>query len=544
LIPVLTGEEMRKVDGAYINKIGIPSIVLMERAGIGVAQFVMSIAKNPTDERIVVLAGPGNNAGDAFVVSRYLMEEDHEISIIMTSDEDSLSKDARKNLGIIKDRNNLKIIKRDSNWQEALEGATIVIDGLLGTGAKPGLRGLMAEIAEFLEYTSSYVVAVDMPSGIEATTGETGDRCIKADATITLGFPKLGLFAPQTSEFVGDIYLHPLGYPIEAFTEIEVKTFLLEPRDILTNMKARAEASHKGDYGKLLVVAGSRGLVGAAVMTANTAVRGGAGLVKLALPETIETQARSHLIEVMTIPLPDRDGMLYDDSIPELRKWRDWADCVVFGPGVGVSDGVGEVLREILSWNKPTVIDADGINNLATMNIGKLPDESIITPHPGEMSRLLNKGIDKIQGDRINTARDCAKRYQTTVVLKGRNTIITEQDVEYGNTYINPTGGPSLASGGTGDILTGLIGSLMVQGYTPQEASVNSVYLHGLAGDIISVENGDEYLSATDLIEELPRAYDTVKTRYMWTEPFANLMPFPIWGEARRNYEVKGETPI
>ena len=539
MIPILTIEEMRKVDTNYIKKIGIPSAVLMERAGIGVALFVKNLLeKDETEREITVIVGRGNNAGDAFVSARYLNEAGFTINIIMTSDEKELSKDAYVNFSLLKSRANINIVKSNGNWKKILKNSTFVIDGLLGTGAKAGLNGIMGDIADILEASPSYIISIDLPSGFDATTGETGGKCIRADATITLGFPKLGLFSPTACDFVGDIYLNPLGYPLEAFEGTDVKTFLIEPRDVVENTPMRSEGANKGDFGKLLIIAGSRGFTGAAVMTAISALKSGAGLVKLALPETIETQARCHLTEVMTIPLPNKDGSLFDGSIPKLKEFKDWADCVVFGPGVGISDGVTKVLKEVISWNKPMVIDADGLNNLANLGTIELPDGSIITPHPGEMSRLMNTTISNVQKDRIGTAKEAVKKYKCVVVLKGRNTVIAEPDEIGGCVYINPTGGPALASGGTGDVLTGFIGSYLAQGYGAVGSTINGVYLHGLCGDIISVEKGCGLLSATDLIDVLGDACDIVRSKYIWIDTLNNLVPFPIWGEARRYYEA------
>jgi len=539
LLPILTSDEMRTVDTNYIKNIGIPSTVLMERAGIGIALFVNNLIETEgLDGDITVIAGRGNNAGDAFVTARYLHEAGFTVNIIMTSDEKDLSKDAHVNFNLIKSRANINIVKSNDNWKRMLKNSTIVIDGLLGTGAKAGLKGIMAEIADFLEDSPIYVVSIDLPSGLDATTGEISGRCIRADATITLGFPKLGLFAPSACDFIGNIYLHPLGYPIDAFNGTDVRTYLIEPRDVVENTPMRSESANKGDFGKLLIIAGSRGFTGAGVMTANSALKSGAGLVKLALPETIETQARCHLTEVMTVPLPDKDGSLYEGSIIKLREFKEWADYVVFGPGVGISDGVTKILKEVISWNKPMVIDADGLNNLANIGKIKLPDGSIITPHPGEMARLMNTTISNIQKDRIGTAKEAVKKYKCVVVLKGRNTVIAEPDEKTGSIYINPTGGPALASGGTGDILTGFIGSFLAQGYGQTESAINGVYLHGLCGDIISVEKGEGLLSATDLIDVLPDACDIVRSRYIWVDALNNLVPFPIWGDARRHYEA------
>ncbi|MGQ9705565.1 MAG: NAD(P)H-hydrate dehydratase [bacterium] len=542
MIPVLSGKEMHIVDTNYIKKMGIPSTVLMERAGVGVAFFVSNLKETEgINGDITVIAGRGNNAGDAFVSARYLSEVKYSINILLTSDEKDLSKDAKVNLNLIKSRENINILKSNDNWKKILKNSTVVIDGLLGTGAKAGLTGTMADIADFLEDSLIYVVSVDLPSGLDATTGEIGNSCIRADATITLGFPKLGLFSPSACDFVGNIYLHPLGYPIGSFDDTDVKTHLLEPRDVVENTPIRSEGANKGDFGKLLIIAGSRGLVGAAVMTSNSALKSGAGLVKLTLPESIETQARCHLTEVMTVPLPDRDGMLFRGSITKLKEFREWADSVVFGPGVGVSDGVADVLKEVLSWGKPMVIDADGINNLSKFGEIKLPEGSIITPHPGEMARLIKIPIDDVQKDRIKTAKMAVKVYDCLVILKGRNTVIAEPEKNGGNIYINPTGGPSLASGGTGDVLTGFIGSYIAQNYGTVGSAINGVYLHGLCGDIISVERGEGLLSATDIIEVLPDAHDIVRSRYMWIDGLNNFVPFPIWGDARRYYEVIGE---
>jgi NAD(P)H-hydrate epimerase len=543
MIPLISAEQMRSIDETTIKDMSFPSLLLMERAGLGVARLVSDILFEMDEvghPPVSVLCGKGNNGGDGLVVARHLIEDGFPVSVGILGDEDELTPDARTNLHNLRiHTDDIHFVDDKDKLSEVIKSGYLVVDALLGTGAKPGLRGLYKDASEILLEENSLVVSLDAPSGLDVGIGEWGENAIYADFTITLALPKVGLIMPNSADIVGELFLQRLGYPQQAIDEVNADIYLLEDSDFEGLLPERGLHEHKGDFGKVLVIAGSRGMVGAGVMASVSALRAGAGLVKLAIPESIEPQARSQLVEVMTIPVSEEKGVFHRDLFPELKEHLNWADVVVFGPGVSTEESVRFFLQDLLRNDIPMIIDADGLNLLSQIQPDRLNSRTILTPHPGELARLMDVSVEDIQMDRVGFAKKASEKYGCVVVLKGCGTVINSPD---NYAFVSPAGGPELASGGSGDILTGIIAGMQGQFGDPLTASLVGVYLHGLCGDILSMDVDERYIVATDLLDVMPIAYDLMKyPEHQRPEHLLDPFPYPIWGRLAKHYRIEGE---
>jgi len=504
---IATAEEMRKLDQATIHEVGIPGIVLMENAGRSLVQIVLDRFFPVAGKYVSIFAGRGNNGGDGFVVARYLHEQGCSVSVYVLSPTTLVKGDARTNLEICQ-KLGIPIIeilepqdteKHRANWTHA----DLIIDALLGTGLNADVRGLYAEVIHIINQLRAPKVAVDVPSGLDADRGTPLGTCIKADLTVTFGLPKLGQIIYPGREFVGDLYVVDISIPRQVIGAHNLRHTLLTPHD-LTLPSPRKGDSHKGHYGHLLVVAGSPGKTGAAAMASEAAVRVGTGLVTLGLPKSLNPILEVKLTEVMTEPLAENaDGVLGPEALNVLLKIMESKTALALGPGLSTLEGPVALTRELLLNSRiPVVIDADGLTALSKeLNILKrVKCPIILTPHPGEMARLMNITASQVQADRIGLSRSLAEEFGVIVVLKGGATVVALPD---GPIFINPTGNPGMATGGMGDILTGLIGGLLAQKMEPAEAAKTGVFIHGLAGDRCARRQGPVGYLATDLLPEI-----------------------------------------
>lgn len=512
---VLTAGQMREIDELAIREIGIPSVVLMENAGRGAAEVIKK-RYGLERKRILVLCGRGNNGGDGLVVARYLKNWGAEVKVCLLAEKESIKGDAELNLRIwtkiggelieIKEVQNIRWVK------ESIEWAHLIVDAILGTGAKKGLSPLFKEVIELVNSSRKPVVALDLPSGVDPTTGEVEETAIKADCTITFGMPKVGLVVYPGAAYVGDLEVVDIGIPKTLLEQKPGDHFLLDPYELYVKVLGpREKDTHKGTYGHLLVVAGSRGKTGAAAMVGEAALKIGAGLVTVAIPESLNPILEVKLTEVMTEPLPEEEGFLAKEALGKVLHLMEGKKALAVGPGLGVSEATRELIYGLLRESTiPMVFDADAINclagNLEPLKAKKAP--LILTPHPGEMGRLVGMAPSEVKARKLELVRTLTRQYEVIVVLKGAGTIIGDPS---GTVYINPTGNPGMASGGMGDVLTGLIGGLLAQGVEPLEAAKLGVYLHGLAGDLACEELGELSLVATDLLRFLPKAITRLK---------------------------------
>ncbi len=505
---VVTAQEMRELDRLTIEKYGVPSLTLMERAGAAIAQGILECFPRAAKKGTLIVAGKGNNGGDGFVVARLLKKKRLPCVVALLARMNELSTDATRNLNAflkIKGQvvevpgKGLELLTRE------MSGKGLVVDAILGTGMKNEVSGLYAEAITLMNASGLPVVAVDIPSGLHTDTGVPLGVAVQAEMTVSLGYPKLGQVTYPGLNYVGDLAVADIGIDANAVREVDPKTSLLERDEIKWLVPIREPDSHKGTYGHLLVMAGSRGKTGAAIMACRAAMRMGAGLVTLAAPRALNTIFASSLVEVMTEPLGD-------NAVEEIEPLGDeeWhrllerKDALLFGPGLGVSESSQSALQWLLrNLEIPWVIDADGLNNLSLEmdRLRRAKTPPILTPHPGEMARLIGKDNAAVNRDRVGVAHDFALENHCHVILKGARTVIATAD---GKVFINPTGNPGMASGGMGDVLAGMLGALLGQGFSAEDAMKLGVYLHGFAGDRVSAEKGEIGLIASDIIADLP----------------------------------------
>ncbi|RJQ41130.1 MAG: NAD(P)H-hydrate dehydratase [Nitrospiraceae bacterium] len=517
---VVTAEEMRDIDRITIRDYGISGTVLMERAGLAVAEKIRELYER---RKVIVLSGGGNNGGDGIVAARNLHEWGWNVKIILLLRENKLSTDCLKQYKTAK-KAGVAIEFRDYITEKDLHSA-LVLDAIFGTGLSKNISGKTAEIISFINASDSLIISVDIPSGISSDTGQIMGEAVRADYTVTFGLPKRGHLLYPGAENTGRLFIEEIGFPEELLNSEKLKAELLETRDISLLIPERQRYSHKGDYGHVLIIAGSRGKTGAAFMAAKACLRSGAGLVTIGIPESLLDVFQSRVTEEMTLSLPDKgDGTLSSKALEKILEFlSEKADVLAIGPGISVTDNTRKLIKELLlNSTTSTVMDADAINSLeGNKNILKKTKAPVIlTPHAGEMAKLLKmgsrvqglKGSREIEHDRINTAISFAKETGAYLVLKGAPTVIAEPE---GRVFINPTGNSGMASAGTGDVLTGMLSGFLGQGLNPLDASILGVYMHGLAGDIAVKSKGEHSLIASDIIEALPEAFQYLQdTRY------------------------------
>jgi NAD(P)H-hydrate epimerase len=386
------------------------------------------------------------------------------------------------------------------------------VDGLLGTGLQGEVRSPYRELIEQINACArAFVIAIDIPSGLHADTGEPLGAAVRADLTVTMGLPKMGLLKPAAMDYVGELEVVDIGIPPQFVNETPSDVELVAPSDIAPLLPRRKRSAHKGDFGHLLVLAGAEGYHGAAVLCAEAAARGGAGLVTLGVPQRIYPVVAAQCREVMVRPFSDTsDGSFALRAAEEMPSWFEVCDAVALGPGLSQNEEtkqfVGRILRDC---PRPMVVDADGLNALAghAESLAQRESPTILTPHPGEMARLIARTTKEVQWDRWGVARRFAKQTGMTVVLKGAGTVIASP---HGPLWVNMTGGPALAKGGSGDILTGMIGSFLAQGFAPLDAARAGVFLHGRAADLAARELTDRAVLARDVLAQLGEAFAAV----------------------------------
>lgn len=503
---VVTSEEMSLIDKRTIEEYGVSSLTLMERAGKAVAQRIKEHFKKG---KVLIIAGPGNNGGDGMVAARYLKRAGFKVKVYMVFEEERLSLEARTQLERLRKARIPFSVTRDLR-EEDLNGS-IIVDALFGTGLKREISGELAQLIDRINSSGAPVVAVDIPSGISSDDGSIMARAIRADLTVTFGLPKRGHLLFPGAEYTGRLYVEDIGFPEELLNSSSIKVELPDKELIRSLIPERRRYSHKGTYGHVLIIAGSRGKTGACLMAARACLRSGAGLVTIGVPETLVSVFQSRVTDEMCLGLPDRgDGSLSKDALKEIIDFTEKkAQVLAIGPGIGVTEDTREIIKGLLGKIKiPVVLDADAINCLEDMpEVLKDRDNCVITPHPGEFSRLTGIPKEKVEKKRIDLASAFSLKYNVTLVLKGVPTVIGHE----GYVYINPTGNPGMAKAGSGDVLTGIVSGLMAQGLSGPKASILGVYLHGLAGDMGACDKGLWSLLASDIIEYIPGAFKELK---------------------------------
>ncbi|MGC8792926.1 MAG: NAD(P)H-hydrate dehydratase [Bryobacteraceae bacterium] len=503
---ILTAAQMREVDRRTIE-MGIPGIVLMENAGHRVVEFLAETFRPLSEQIVVIVCGKGNNGGDGMVVARQLWTRlrPRRLHVVLAADPAELKGDAAANYRM------LQVVGCPVARQitPEMREATLVLDALLGTGLKGPVTGPVVDWIREINagFPRARIVAVDIPSGIESDAADTPGEAVQADYTVTFTAPKVGQIMPPNCRRVGRLRVAPIGSPPELYeADDSIFLSLIEARELRHLFAPRIPWSHKGDFGHVLVLAGSRSKPGAAAMAGMAALRAGAGLVTVASAASAVPMIGSHAPEIMTEPLPETpEGAIAAQALERVLELAAGKDVIALGPGLGTHPETVSVVRQLFDrLPQPLVVDADGLNALAGVAIRGEGRVRILTPHPGEMARLTGLVTRQIQADRIGVARSFARERGVILVLKGYRTLIATPD---GRVRVNPTGGPGLASGGSGDILTGAVAGLLAQ--FPQDpvlAAAGAVYLHGLAGDLGAGEMGEQALVATDLLRYFPPA--------------------------------------
>lgn len=515
---VVTAAEMRRIDQDTIEDIGIPGIVLMETAG---SAIVRAIERHyPTCQRIGIFAGKGNNGGDGIVIARQLAHVGRDVHLFLVSPQESFTGEADINLQIAK-RLGLKIeeILTDTGFYgtgdvpTTLASCELLVDAIFGTGLRGAVRSPIASVINAINSLPIPILSVDLPSGLDADTGHPLGICVQADRTVTIGLPKRGLLMHPGAELAGKLEVVDIGFPQQVVDAQDIKVNWTTATQASQWVPPRPPASHKGSYGRVLVVAGSTGMTGAAALASEAALRAGAGLVTLATPRHLNPILEGLLPEVMTLPLPETEvGSLAVSAISAILEFAEKTKSVLaIGPGLSQHPETVSLVHQLIRENQEQelglrmVIDADGLNALAQdRNILSLLDrETILTPHPGEMARLTDASVSTLEKDRIHTAQQFASEHSLTLVFKGAPTVSADAN---GDVWINSTGNPGMATGGMGDVLTGVIAGLIAQGIASETAAALGVYLHGLAGNIVAEKLGMHGLTASDVLKAVPQA--------------------------------------
>ena len=512
---VVTGEAMQAMDRRTIEDFSVSGLTLMENAGRGCAEVIISEFGNGPGHRAVVVAGKGNNGGDGYVIARLLRDQGWQVATFVLAPHDEICGDARVNLDLLKDaavvfcpdQGNL------ARYQSVIRESHVIVDALLGTGLKSEVRGIYADAVELINAAGKPVVSVDIPSGIDAGNGRVLGCAVRANFTVTFALAKLGHLLFPGIDYTGRLQVVDIGIPEEVVAKADICEFL-DAAEIRPLLRKRDRSAHKGDFGHCLIVAGSTGKTGAAAMAANSAVRSGAGLVTLAIPASLNHILEMKTTEAMTFPLPDEGkGYLSFQAKEIIEKALKGKDALALGPGISWLPETSSLVRELTEkMLLPMVVDADGLNALSdepSVLLRRRSSDIILTPHPGEMARLAGTTTDAVEADRVGMARNFAMKYRVYLILKGARTLIAAPD---GRIALNGSGNPGMASGGMGDVLTGVLVSLLGQGYDTFAACKLGVFLHGHAADLVAAEKGEIGMSAVDVQEMLPYAIKELMT--------------------------------
>lgn len=479
-------ETVREIDRKAEEIYGISSLILMENAGRGAAEEIERHfpQKNLS---IVIVAGKGNNGGDGFVIARQLEILGYKnIRVLCLADFEDYRGDARVNLEVLlkcgfqvlRPRNRVELRKE-------IQSADLIVDAIFGTGLNSNVEGFFREAIEEINASRAFKCSVDIPSGIRSDTGEVMGEAVRAQLTVTFAVLKPGLFSYPGRKFAGKVVLRHIGIPGKLIDEYETNYFLIDEEEVRKRLKHREPDIHKGNAGHLLAVGGSRGKCGAVILLGEGALRSGAGLVTAMLPASEQPAVDAFLAEMMTVAVGEEGDFIsyshFKNLFPSVLEGK---TAIAAGPGLGVGENQFKIVRDIIESGLPVVLDADALNSIKDFpEVLKKNSRMVITPHPGEFSRLCGLSVKEIQRDRINSALKFSQKFGVVVVLKGAGTVVASPE---GKTFINSTGNHGMATGGMGDVLCGMIGSFLAQGYSPLDAAILGTFFHGLSADILA----------------------------------------------------------
>ena len=515
---ILTSVQMKEIDRKAIAALGIPGTVLMENAGLRVVEVLARVFEGLEAAEAVVVAGKGNNGGDGFVVARHLRNMGLRPAVLLLASKDEVRGDAAVNLNIALNMGiPIAEVRSPGEWRrcrKALAGADLIVDALFGTGLTRPAEGLHARVIGDINAAPGFKAAVDIPSGLSSDTANIIGPAVRADITVTLAAPKIAHVLPPAEGLVGRLFVAPIGIPPELFDDPGLKVELVERGDVLPLFAAREPNTHKGTYGHVLVVAGSRGKTGAASLAAKAALKMGAGLVTVATPESCLPIVARSMDELMTEPLAETpEGTIGARSLSRISALLKGKDALLIGPGISTHpETISLVLALLPRVRIPMVIDADALNAVASKPgvLAALRAPAVLTPHPGEFARLAGLTTKEVLERRLELASSFAMDHKVHLVLKGYRTLVSCPD---GCVHVNSTGNPGMATGGSGDVLGGMIASQLAQERDIEAATVSAVYAHGLAGDIGAAALGEKALTAGDIIRYLPKALRDLEER-------------------------------
>lgn len=502
---------MAEIDRLTIEELGIPGAVLMENAGLQAVLVMERHFGTLEGKKINIFCGKGNNGGDGLVIARHLFNRKALVHVfLLFAEKEELKKDARINLDIARRMDlPLEYLSAGCDFprlEQDISQGDLLIDAIFGTGLQEAPKIFYQQIIKLLNDSQKPIVAVDIPTGLCASTGNIlGPQCIKAHLTVTFALPKIGLVCSPHRESVGILEVVDISIPAFISQNPTLKVELMEKEQIKKLFPQRTLSAHKGTFGHVLVIAGSPGKTGAGVMTAEATLRSGAGLATLGVPRSMHRRVETKTLEVMTTALPETSACTLSPlAAKPILQLAEKMEAIAIGPGLHTHPKTAVLVEDLIAnLTCPTILDADGINNipLGKLQFAKAP--LIITPHPGEMGRLLGMSVQDIQANRLEVVQKTATSYKVYVVLKGDRTLIGDPR---GNIYVNPTGNPGMATAGSGDILTGVIAGFLAQGFTPLAACCAGVYIHGLAGDLAKREKGECGMIARNISEQIPAA--------------------------------------
>lgn len=507
---LISAEQMQQADRQAIEQLGIPGAVLMENAGRAATELLCRDFSELFPGPVLIVAGKGNNGGDGYVVARVLLERGWQVRTLVLAEAESITGDAGLMLRILQQLNgDICFIDGTDTLTRSFSAAnpTLLVDALLGTGLTSAVRGLYAEAIGLINNSELPVLAVDIPSGVDGSCGRVLGSAVNADLTVTFDHAKIGHGCWPGAARVGRLEVVDIGIPAVCHSSAASECRLLNVTEAASLLPERPNGGHKGNFGHLLVVAGSSGKTGAATLAGEAGVRSGCGLVTVAGPASVHDILELKLTEAMTAPLSESAGLLSETCWAELQLLLEGRQALAIGPGLGQGDELGRLIRRLLvECELPVVADADALNALdghAETLFEREGGATVLTPHPGEMARLTGLSVAEIEADRFRVAREFAGEFGVVLVLKGVRTLIAAPD---GRVNINGSGNAGLASGGSGDVLTGLIGGLLAQGLDAFDAASLGCFLHGMAADQLAVTKGNAGLKASDLLLEIPVA--------------------------------------
>ncbi len=496
---------MKEIDRTAIEDYKIPGLKLMETAGTHVYDEIIKVLDEDAG-LICVICGSGNNGGDGYVIARKLANRFIPVKVYSTVPLEKLSGDAGINYEKLLELGIRPVVLSSSNklddFKNDMENSDIIVDAIFGTGITREVNDYMKAVFDIINGSGKKVISVDIPSGIGADDGVVYGAAVRASKTISFQLPKIGCILFPGAEYTGDLLIKDIKIPKDVIEKNNSQMYVIDENRVKKIIKPKKRDSHKGDNGKLLLIAGSKGMAGASVLAGKAALKSGIGLLKMAVPQSINDIVQISVPEAVCLPLGDTDTYKLNKTyIKEILDAAKECTAVAVGPGIGRSQDFSKALEIMIKELKgPLIIDADAINAIgsrADRFFSEIGGDRIITPHPGEMSRLTGLSIQDINQNRVNIAREYSEKWGIIVVLKGARTVVASPD---GDVYINITGNPGMATGGSGDVLTGILSSLAAQNIEAKAAAIASVFVHGKAGDFVAAQTGEHGLTTSDLI--------------------------------------------